>query len=39
MLDKLIQDRPPNLREEREGYNVSDPMDEPPFPFLPEDYV
>jgi four helix bundle protein len=39
MLDKLIQDQSRNLREEREIYNISIAMDEPPFPFQPQDYV
>ena len=39
MLDKLLQDSPSNLREEREIYSPSEAIDESPFPFLPEDYL
>ena len=38
MLSKLIGDSP-TLRESGESYTIADSMDEPPFPFLPEDYV
>ena len=40
MLDNLLeQGSGPHVREDREPYYLADRMDEPPFPFLPEDYV
>ena len=40
MLDKLLeQGSGPHLREDRESYYLADRMDQPPFPFLLEDYA
>jgi four helix bundle protein len=39
MLDKLLQESSSSIHEVREPYSILEGMDEPPFPFLPEDYV
>jgi four helix bundle protein len=39
MLDTLVQDNSSTMRESRAIYAASGVMDEPPFPFLPEDYL
>ena len=39
MLDNLLQQGSSSIRESREPYITSEGMDEPPFPFLLEDYV